>query len=778
MLRLVLCCCAGAGAVQFLPELPAAPVLLLIALIAAAAWPHSRGLAAVCLGFAWTAHGAGQLLARDWPCARDREDLPLTVRVVAPAVARDGHVELELRVLEPRGPGAPQGRLRLSWYDAPVLPRPGQDWRVTARLRCRSGFANGGGSDRELDLLRQRIVATGYLRTDPPPELLVERPWRHPVERLRSRVATDIDRVLAGGPSAGVLQGLAVGLRGAIPGELWEAFAATGTAHLIAISGLHVTAFALVVLILLRAAWRLPGCGALRWRVGLESALVLVATAGYTLLAGASLPALRTLAMVAIVTGLRALRRTSIAPRTLALAALVLVAGDPLAVSSAGFWLSFVATWALLALADAGQGWPARLVTFARAQWTLLIVLAPVLAVAFGRLSLVAPLANAVAIPVFSFLLLPATLAGTAFALVAPGSPAAPWGSLGKLLDQVWPWLIWAGQLPGATWATARQPLPVVALAGLAIALALVLPQRGLRIAAAAMLLAVICGRGPQPGPGTWTLAVLDVGQGLAAVVRTGQHTLVFDTGPRWRGGGTAARTVLVPWLRAAGVRRIDRLVVSHGDADHAGGVATLQQALPVAQLSVGPDLAGAGTVARCSAGQQWDWDGVHFRFLHPPGDFVGSDNEGSCVLAVTGSAGSALLLADAERAAEMSLSRQQIAADVVLLPHHGSRSSSTPVLVQAVGAGLGIASAGFGNQWGLPHAEVVARWRATGTTVLTTASSGAVSVHFGARPGEIRATSARSSSRRWWQRRDGARYHAVACGKSSSSVDRSCGRS
>ena len=139
MLRLVLYCCAGAGAVQFLPELPTAPVQLLIALIAAGAWRHSRGLAALCLAFAWTAHGAGQLLARDWPCARDREDLPLTVRVVAPAVTRDGRVELDLRVLEPRGPGAPQGRLRLSWYDAPVVPRPGQDWRVTARLRCRSG---------------------------------------------------------------------------------------------------------------------------------------------------------------------------------------------------------------------------------------------------------------------------------------------------------------------------------------------------------------------------------------------------------------------------------------------------------------------------------------------------------------------------------------------------------------------------------------------------------------------------------------------------------------
>ncbi|MBM5811583.1 MAG: DNA internalization-related competence protein ComEC/Rec2 [Gammaproteobacteria bacterium] len=777
MLPLVFGFCAGAAAVHWLPRLPAAPALLLIALAGLLLWRRWRPLAALLIGLAWTAFGSERLLARDWPCSRDREDVVLTGVVAAPPVRRAGAIELDLDVLEPRGPAAPHGRLRLTWYDAGAVPRPGQVWRVTARLRCRNGFANGAGNDRELLLLRQRIAATGYLRNDPPPRLLPGTVWRHPLERLRDRVASDIEATLPGSASAGVLQGLAVGLRASIPEELWDAFAATGTAHLIAISGLHVTAFALVVLLLLRAAWRLPGCPGLRRRVAVETALVVAATSAYALLAGASLPTLRTLVMVVLVAGATLLRRPALSLRTLALAALLLVAADPLAVASAGFWLSFVATWALLALGEPGRSPGARVAAFARAQAVLFVVLAPVLAVAFGRLSLIAPLANAIAIPLFSLLLLPVTLLGTATVLLPGGSGALAWSGLGALLDRCWPWLVAAGDLPAATWAPAGQPLAVVAITAVTIGLALVLPLTGLRIAAAVMLGALLCGHSARPPPGGWQLTVLDVGQGLAAVVRTRSHVLVFDTGPRWRGGGSAARTVLLPWLRNAGLRRIDRLVLSHSDRDHAGGAVALRAALPTGLVLAGADVAGDGPRLRCVAGQQWQWDGVQFRFLHPPAGFSGSDNEGSCALAVSGPGGRALLLADVEQQAEALLAARRPAADVVLLPHHGSRSSSTPGLVAAVGARLGIAAAGFGNQWDLPHAEVVARWRAAGTTVLTTASRGAITVQTGAAPAALRVTTARTPPR-WWQRREVARYHAAACGKSSSPAGRSCGRS
>lgn len=778
MLRVALAFCAGAGAVQLLPVLPSLPLILLAGLAALAAWSRWHSVAVCLAGFACTSFGAQQLLAQDWPCDRDREEVTLTARVAAPAIVRDGRVDLDLVVLEPRGSGAPPRRLRLSWYEAPIVPWPGQVWRATARLRCRSGLVNPGGPDRELDLLRQRVFATGWLRNDPEPVLVGYQPWRHPVEWLRARVTADIARALEGGPSTGVLQGLAVGVRGSISTNLWDAFAATGLAHLIAISGLHVTAFALGVLALLRAAYRLPGCAAPRARLALETIVVLSATAGYALLAGASVPALRTLAMVAIVALQRLLRRAVTAPRTLALAAVLLVAADPLAIGSAGFWLSFTATWALLLLVEGGAGWRARVITFTRAQATLLVVLAPVLALAFGRLSLIAPVANAIAIPVFGFLLLPLTLAGTAVALVAPASADAIWHLLAGLLDRAWPWLIAAGREPWATWAPARQPLALVAVAGLGIAVALLLPLSGLRWAAAVLLLAVGLGRGPRPETGSWHLAVLDVGHGLATVVTTHRHALVFDTGPRWRGGATAARSALLPYLRAAGIRHLDRVIVSHGDVDHAGGADVLRAALPVADWLAGAGVLTLAPSSRCHQGQQWEWDGVQFRILHPPADFSGSDNDGSCVLAVSGIAGSALLLADPEAEAESLLADGPLAADVVLLPHHGSGTSSSPALVAAVRARLGIASTGFGNQWQLPRPAVVARWRAAGTTVVTTAAGGAVNVHFGARPGAIRATLARIDSPRWWQRRDAARYHAAACGRSSSPAARSCGRS
>jgi competence protein ComEC len=212
---------------------------------------------------------------------------------------------------------------------------------------------------------------------------------------------------------------------------------------------------------------------------------------------------------------------------------------------------------------------------------------------------------------------------------------------------------------------------------------------------------------------------------------------LVFDTGPRWRGGGAAAEVSLLPYLQARGIRRVDGLITSHADLDHAGGVAALAAAMPIA------------TPVACRRGQRWHWDMVQFEVLHPPPGLEASDNDASCALMVQGPGGRALLLADPEAEAESLLQEQPIAADVVLLPHHGSRSSSGPGVVAAVRARLGIASAGFGNRWGMPHAEVVARWRAAGTTVLSTAEAGAVTVRFDRRG--LRVATARSE-RRWWR--------------------------
>ena len=745
--------CAGTAAALAFPVLWPLTVQWVAAVSGLLLFRRRPALAAMCLGFAWTSFCAGESLREDWPCARDRETVEVTGRVATPAIVHTGRTDFDFDVPAiAAGTGRP-ARVRVSWYEPRELPMPGQHWRMTLRLRCRSGMANPGAQDRELDLLRQGIAATAYVVADSPPERLDAGAGHTVVERLRARIASSIDVLLPGSASGAVLQGLSVGVRGNIPDPLWDAFAATGVAHLMAISGLHVTGCAVFILLLMRAAWRLPGMIRIPLRTGIEAVTVFVVTAAYAWLSGASLPALRTLAMVAIVVWLRVLRRVLPISQVLAVAALVLVAMDPLSLTSAGFWLSFAATAALLSLMDCDRNWCARIAAFAHAQLAILALLTPVLAVAFGRVSLIAPFVNAAAIPLFSFLLLPAVLLGTALELLAPGAGAGVWRTLAAALDTVWPGLLQLAGWKTADWAPAAQPMLLMAGAALVTLAALCLPLRGLRLAAIAVLLAVVSGGKSEPAADGWNLHVLDVGQGLAAVIETRRHVLVFDTGPGWRGGGAAARVSLLPFLRARGIRRIDLLVVSHADLDHSGGTRTLVDALSIASMMSGPGMTMPSAARVCRRGDRWRWDDVEFEVVHPAPGASGSNNDRSCALRVSGAGGSALLLADPEGAAETELQRLPVAADVVLLPHHGSRTSSSPGLVAAVSPRIGIASAGFGNRWGMPATEVVARWRAAGTTVLTTADAGAVSIRFAARPEGFAVETERGRHRRWWRR-------------------------
>lgn len=735
-MRGILAFCIGAAAALATPA-PWHPLAIAAtAAIGLAALRRCLALMTLCLGFAWTAALALQTLDRDWPCARDRETVLVTGHIAGPAIVRDQRADFDLELREPGLPA----RIRVSWYEPSAVPAPGERWRLALRMRCRAGLANPGAPDRELDLLRQGIGATAYTIADPPPVRLDEGSHRHWIERTRARIAAAIDAALPGSSSGAVLQGLSVGVRGNIPDRLWEAFAATGIAHLMAISGLHVTGCAVFVLAFLRLAWRWPQLASRPLRTEVEAVVVLTVTGAYAFLSGASLPALRTLAMVALVALLRVSRRTLPLPQLLAWAAFTLVAFDPLALASAGFWLSFAATAALLAVLGAGSGWRAKAGAFLRAQLAILALLTPVLTLAFGRVSLVAPLANAVAIPVFSVVLLPAVLLATAAEAAWPGAGALAWPWLARALDSAWPAIEALADWPWASWAPASQPGVVAASAGLVTLACLWLP--GLRAAALTACLAILFGTAARPAAGSWTLTVLDVGQGLAAVVETQGHVLVFDTGPAWRGGSAAARVSLLPYLRARGMRRIDRLVVSHADQDHAGGVVALAAAISM-----------DATAAPCRRGETWAWDAVRFEVLHPPADAAGGDNDRSCAIRVTGAGGAALLLADPESAAESELLGQPLAADVVLLPHHGSRTSSSPDLVARVGARIGVVSTAFGNRWNLPASAVVARWRAAGTTVISTADEGAVTIRFGRRPGEIRVEAERRANPHWWRR-------------------------
>lgn len=749
---LVLAFLAGTGLVLGLSALPTAAGLV-ACLLAAVAARRARWHAccAFSCGFIVAACHGHAALARDWPCSRDREVMRFEGVVRAPVARWPGRLDMELDVAaEHQDHGVPP-RVRIAWYEPTARPEPGERWAVAARLRCRSGLANPGGRDRELALLRAGLGATGYVVAGEAPRRIEAAGRRAAVGRARQAVADRIVAAAGEGGSAGVLQGLSVGLRASIPDELDDAFAATGTAHLIAISGMHVTAFALVMLWLSRLAWAAAGSPrvAPAWPA-LQAAAVLVLTCGYALLAGASVPTLRTAVMVAVALALRLARRASPGAAVLAAAALVLVATDPLAVTSAGFWLSFVAVAALLAAADPAAGPMKALRSFALAQAVVTVALMPVLLLAFNAVPLVAPLANALAIPLFALLLLPLTLLGLTLTASWTAAADALWRALASLLDACWPWLVALGAHPWSVLYPPAPPLPLALLVLSGAMAAVLLPCGPLR-AAAAVGLASLLLRAPAPvPPGAFDLALLDVGQGLAATVRTAGHVLVYDTGPGWRGGGAAARHSLLPWLRAQGVRQLDAVVVSHADIDHAGGLEELRKALPPRRL-LGPE--GVDGATRCKAGDSWTWDGVEFRVLHPDGIRSWNDNDGSCALLISGTGGRVLLLADPEARAEAAMLSLPLTADVVLVPHHGSGSSSSVEFVRAVRPRLALVSAGFGNRFGLPRPEVVERWRAAGAIVLDTATAGALSLRIDAvrGPGPVRAE--RACSRRWWSR-------------------------
>jgi competence protein ComEC len=498
-----------------------------------------------------------------------------------------------------------------------------------------------------------------------------------------------------------------------------------------AISGMHIGMLAAL------AAWLAAATRRHRLRRGglgtVRDAAVVAGTGtavAYSALAGWSVPTERTVVMIAIVAAALRLRRRVAAGDVLALGALSVLVVDPLAPLAPGFWLSFVAVAAILFIASGHLAPPGALRGFAAAQLAVTVGLVPVLVGSFALVSLVSAPVNALAIPLYTLLIVPGVLLAAACATIAPviGTPALE--IVAWFIEVTWPlidvpasWRLAAWGIAGLPWAGS------LALAGGAAAALAPLPPPA-RLAGF-VIVAVLCAWRAEPPPhGALHFAILDVGQGLAAVVETRRHVLVYDTGPSYRSGADAGALAVEPYLRHRGVRRIDVLVASHDDNDHAGGAAALARTFPVGRLvASGHALRPLGAVEPCSRGQRWDWDGVTFEWLQPGPDLLPKDNDRSCVLQIRSGSHVLLLPGDVERAAEEELLRvgHPDAADVLLVPHHGSRTSSTPSLVAATRPRYAVVSAGYRNRWGFPADEVVERWRKAGAVVIETSTSGAI---------------------------------------------------
>lgn len=786
---------AGVCALQTCATLPpqalALAVTALVVGVAARtiAWPaRGRGVAsALCVvacfvaGFGYAGWRAQLRLADALPSAWEGED----IRVVGvvddlPANSQRGvrfafAVE---RVLT--ATATVPARVSLAWFvrphvgDGDALPavRAGERWQLTVRLRQPHGNVNPGGFDLEAWLLQQGLRATGYVSGDSANlrrDAFAGRARDH-VQRAREHLRDRIVRALPDAPYAGVIVALAIGDQRAITEAQWTVFNRTGIGHLVSISGLHVTVFAAfaggLAFALARRSARLTS----RWPARKMAAAVGLAAAGaYVALAGAEIPAMRTLAMLMIAAVGLWLGR----PGTAGIVWLWALAGvllwDPWAPLTPGFWLSYGAV-ALLLYASVGRlhatraaGYRQRFVEVLRegahAQWVVTLGLAPLTLALFQQVSLIAPVANAVAIPAVTLIVVPLALAGIVI----------PYGGFFELahatLAPLMHWLEWLATLPDATWQQHAPPTWAVA-AGCIGALWLLAPRGVPGRAIGVLWLVPLFVARPAPVPeGAFRLTVLDVGQGLAAVVETRHYTLVYDAGPRFTDTADAGGRIVAPFLRASGLRRADGFIVSHQDLDHAGGALSLIRAAPVGWLASSlpaehPVVAasrGRNVVTACIAGQQWNWDGVHFTILHPTaveyGDAYSKTNDRSCVLRVDGWQGSALIAGDIEAKSEAALlrtRREQLRADVLVVPHHGSRTSSTVAFIRAVAPAVAVISAGYRNRFGHPRPDIVARYTNNDIRVMRTDVEGAIAFTFdGAVPPA--ALSARAQRARYW---------------------------
>ncbi len=688
-------------------------------------------------------------------------------------------------------------RLELAWYagawgrsdatgesagEPQRTPEPvqaGERWQMTVRLKAPHGGVNPHGFDYELWLWEQGVQATGYVRAsrqDPAPQRLAAT-WQHPVDSLRQRVR---ERIFASVPepgTAGVIAALVTGDQRAIERADWDVFRATGVAHLMSISGLHITMFAWLAAALVGAGWRRSQRLCL-WLPAPSAALIggVLLAGAYALFSGWGVPAQRTVLMLATVGALRLAGVRWPWPQVWLLACAVVVAVDPWALLQAGFWLSFVAVGVLFA-SDSGAASPyskragGRFMALMREQWVITLALTPLALLLFGQVSLVGLLANALAIPWVTLLVTPLAMLG---ALVPGLWGAAAWAAqlMSALLQALanWPWAV----------LTMPQAPVWVGVAGVlgGVLLAVRLPW-SLRLAGLPLLLPVLLWQAHRPPAGQFELLAADIGQGSAVLVRTRHHALLFDAGPRLGSDSDAGQRVLVPLLRALGVQ-LDTLVLSHRDSDHTGGApAELQMQQQASLLSSIEDdhaLQALRPATRCVAGQHWVWDGVAFEMLHPQATDYGlvkKTNAMSCVLRISNQQQTALLVGDIELAQEAQLvqalaapvgtglgpvaepglangaAKPMLRADVLLVPHHGSQSSSSDVFLDAVQPRIALVQAGYRNRFGHPASPVLVRYAAHGAMLVDTPHCGAITWQSW-RAEDVRCQ--REEGRRYWR--------------------------
>ncbi|MDQ6645845.1 MAG: DNA internalization-related competence protein ComEC/Rec2 [Pseudomonadota bacterium] len=751
---------AGVLLVQGFPWLPPTWCAVLVALAAGLlGWrcPRWRWMAFLLFGVAWAIWRGSLAMDARLPRTLEGRDFEVVGHLVDLPLVHTDASRFTLQVEHATLDGSPvrlHGRVTVSWYqNAPVLEACSR-WHLLLRLKRPRGLMDPGSSDSERSALQRGIVARGYVRDDPHNAPLGATPWC--IDGVRDAIAHSIAARVHNRHDAALLKAFSVGDTRDLAQHDWAVARANGVSHLIAISGFHVgvsAIFGVWLAMLTYAVW--PRLGLWLPRSQAQAAAALMTAALYCALAGFGLPTVRTLIMIAVVALARCSRRSTSGAHSLALAMIAILLVDPLAVLSAGFWLSFVGvSFLMLCLQARGRGWRAFVHELSAGQLLMTVALLPLTMWFFGQASLVGALSNLIAVPLVSFAIVPCALFGMLMMWLCPPLATPVLWLAAHLAHAQW-WLLERMALwPGANWYLPTVP-PYALLLAVVGALWLFMP-RGvpLRWLGLLLFLPLIYPSQRLPANGGFQVWVLDVGQGLSVLLQTHGHAMVYDAGAKYPSGFNLGEAVVLPSLRALGISRLDLLMISHGDNDHAGGAEVVATAFPHALRSAGEPARMHFPMSQCVTGQSWRWDGVTFRVLSPDAGYGDDGNDSSCVVLVEGPGGRLLLTGDISSAVEPSvvarLGKGQ--APVLLVPHHGSKTSSGTDFIRALKPPLAVVSAGWRNRFGHPRPAVVTRYADAGVPLFNTAVEGAIALDFPATGPPQRELGWRKRKRRYWR--------------------------
>lgn len=701
------------------------PVLLLLAVVQ----PAYRLLWLFLAGLLWAQWHAAVTLSDELSPELEKQDLLVTGTVEQVDERADGlRLILQAEQLQYRNRQLPfSGRIRLSWHRALPSIHTGQQWQLLVRLKRPRGYRNPGAFDYERWLFEKGIRATGYVRHSPLNQLQ-KLNSRSAIDALREDLLLQLKQKLPAARHTAQLAALTLGDRSGFTGEDWQLLRDTGTSHLMAISGLHIGLVSGMVYLLFRYTWRRLGTLSLRLPAQRFALLPAMAFAWfYAMLAGFTIPTQRALLMLLFVMATALVIRRLRIGRVFLLTLMGVLLMEPWSILSAGFWLSFTAVASILYAFSARPGGSGLWWQQLRVHWVVMVGLIPVLLWQFQQVPLLSAFANIIAVPLTAFLVVPLAMLGVVLLFPWPWLSTVLFSVADRLLQLLWLWLEGVVVI-GEHFMLYAAPGPVVLVLATVGFMILFLPRGW-----PSRWMGLLCfmplwfSHSPQVASGSFLVHVLDVGQGLSVLVQTRNHVLLFDTGPAFPGGFNTVDTVIRPFMRHQGIERLDAVVLSHSDNDHAGGIQVLLQAVDVQQILAGGDVMLPGA-RPCLRGAQWQWDGVSFHVLHPSTTTTGSENNRSCVLQIRAGEHSLLLTGDIESRAETQLLEyygSKLQSTVMLAPHHGSKTSSSWKFIEQVDPLYVVFPAGYKNRFAFPHQQVLVRYQRLGSNLLQSSREG-----------------------------------------------------